>query len=333
MKKTKLIGLTTLLLSLGISGCFGTAGSDTNKGGKDDDGTTDVAEGTYMGVEKGHYKVDSKGNRLGEIEDHVLVDSTGDDKHKPVAATCALPGKGYKKCTVCGRFVEYSIDKLEHDYQPSSDPTKAATCTKPGYVECKMCGDLKETGKPLGHKFGAGEALTIEGATDAAVKKSSCTACSEISYEIDVKTGNFQLASGSSWKSGNNPESGAVKLNSDGQSFSFTFNLPKGFTGKMYQRAYMDNYSSNSSKKAFYETDSTANIEVLVNSNKVDLSSQNTVTFEQLFNGEVDGSNTVFKDILLGDVTLGTANTISYKRVKTLNMTVSTFVFVGSENA
>jgi len=320
MKKRKLIGLSALFLVLGATGCFG--GTETP-----------AKEAGYVSTKEGHYKIDEKGNKIGETEPHVLVDFEGDSTHKPVPATCEVSGKVCQKCEVCGKVVDKEVKPLDHDFVSSTDPDKAATCTRAGLLVCSRCGKTKESGEPLGHRWSTtGEALT-EGATDAAVKKYSCTACSAASYEIDVKTGNLQLASGSSWKSGNNPESGAVKLNSDGQSFSFTFNLPKGFTGKMYQRAYMDNYSSNSSKKAFYETDSTANIEVLVNSNKVDLSSQNTVTFEQLFNGEVDGSNTVFKDILLGDVTLGTANTISYKRVKTLNMTVSTFVFVGSENA
>jgi len=320
MKKRKLIGLSALFLVLGATGCFG--GTETP-----------AKEAGYVSTKEGHYKIDEKGNKIGETEPHVLVDFEGDSTHKPVPATCEVSGKVCQKCEVCGKVVDKEVKPLDHDFVSSTDPDKAATCTRAGLLVCSRCGKTKESGEPLGHRWSTtGEALT-EGATDAAVKKYSCTACSAASYEIDVKTGNLQLASGSSWKSGNNPESGAVKLNSDGQSFSFTFNLPKGFTGKMYQRAYMDNYSSNSSKKAFYETDSTANIEVLVNSNKVDLSSQNTVTFEQLFNGEVDGSNTVFKDILLGDVTLGTANTISYKRVKTLNMTVSTFIFVASENA
>ena len=320
MKKTKLIGLATLFLTLGVTGCFGP-------------GETPETEQTYVGKTEGHYKIDSKGNKVSELEPHVLVDSDGDATHKPVEPTCELNGKTYKVCEVCKKMVEQSVPALDHNWVSSTDPAKAATCTRAGLLECSRCGKTKETGKPLGHTWSTnGEALTATG-NNAAVKKYACTACSAASYEIDVKTGNLQLASGSSWKSGNNPESGSVKLNGDGQSFSFTFNLPNGFTGKMYQRAYMDNYSSNSSKKAFYETDNTANIEVSVNSNKVDLSSQNTVTFEQLFNGETDGSNTVFKDILLGDVTLGTANTISYKRVKTLNMTVSTFIFVASENA
>ena len=332
MKKTKLFGLTALLLSLGISGCFGSPTNEKNNGktdtsdGKDPEDT--VEEGTYMGVNDGHYKVDSKGNRMGKMEDHVLVESTGDATRTPVEATCALPGRGYKKCTVCGRFVDYTIPKKEHNYQPSNDPALAATCTRAGLEECTMCKATRETGKPLGHSFGDGEALTIEGATDAAVKKCTCSACSVNEYVIDVKTANMQLASGSSWKT--DPSTGAFKLNSDGNSASFTFKLPAGGKFKMYERAYMDAYKNNYEKKAFFATDNVCNIEVKVNDNVLDMSAQSNTIFSDVLGNSAEDiakDNSDVKDVLLGEVTLAADNTIVYKRVKTLNMIVSAFVF------
>jgi len=167
MKKKRLFSLATILLSLSISGCFST-------GTKTDDDDDKVTEGTYMGVEKGHYKVDSKGNRLGDMEDHVLVDSNGDDKHKPVAATCALPGKGYKKCTVCGRFVEYAIPKADHNWVASTDPAKAASCTRAGVEECSMCGLTRETGKPMGHQL-VPDTSNIDGVTKEKCTRDGCT--------------------------------------------------------------------------------------------------------------------------------------------------------------
>ena len=331
MKKTKLFGLTALLLSLGISGCFGPAStekkndSNTSEGDDPDD---KVVEGSYMGVNDGHYKVDSKGNRLGKLEDHVLVESEGDSAHTPVPATCALPGRGYKKCTVCGRFVDYTIPKLDHNYQPSSDPAKAATCTRAGLEECTMCKATRETGKPLGHSFGAGEALTIEGATDAAVKKCTCSVCNVDEYVIDVNTANMQLASGSAWKT--DPSTGAFKLNSDGHSASFTFKLPAGGKFKMYERAYMDAYKNNYEKKAFYATDNVCNIEVKINDNVLDMSAQSNTIFSDILGNSADDiakDNSDVKDVLLGEVTLAADNKIVYKRVKTLNMIVSAFIF------
>ena len=182
-------------------------------------------------------------------------------------------------------------------------------------------------GVPHEHAFGEAETLAAEG-TNAVVKKSVC-ACGVVKYEIDVKTAQMQLAEGSAWK--NDPSSGVFKLNKDGHSASFTFALPKGFTGKMYQRAYMDSYNQQKEKSMFYYTDNVANIEVKVNDNAIDLSGLKDVTFGQAFGDELNGSNSTVKDVYLGDVTLNAANTISYKRVKTLNQLVSAFVFIGTE--
>ena len=182
-------------------------------------------------------------------------------------------------------------------------------------------------GMPHEHAFGEAETLAAEG-TNAVVKKSVC-ACGVVKYEIDVKTAQMQLAEGSAWK--NDPSSGVFKLNKDGHSASFTFALPKGFVGKMYQRAYMDSYNQQKAKSLYYATDNVANIEVKINGNAIDMEPQKEVTFGQAFGDEVDGSNSTVKDVLIGDVTLAAANTISYKRVKTLNMIVSAFVFIGTE--
>ena len=313
MKKRKLIGLSALFLVLGATGCFG--GTETP-----------AKEAGYVSTKEGHYKIDEKGNKIGENEPHVLVDFEGDSTHKPVAPTCEVSGKVCQKCEVCGKVVDKEVPPLGHDFVGSSDPDKAATCTRAGLLVCSRCGKTKESGEPLGHKWStSGEALT-EGATDAAVKKYSCTACSASSYEIDVKTGNFKLGSGSTWK--NDPSTGVCKLNGDGQSYSFTFNLPKTFKGKMYQRAYMDQYNANKSKELYYATDSVSNTKVTVNNKAIDISSQSTVTFEKVFGDELDGSNSTVKDVLIGDVELATSNTITFERVKTLNMLVSAFLFV-----
>ena len=187
MKKKGFLSLGTFLLLFGLTACP-MGGGNNNNGGDDggDDGSS-VVEGSYMGVNDGHYKVDSKGNRLGKLEEHVLVESEGDSAHTPVPATCALPGKGYKKCTVCGRFVSYTIPKLAHDYQPSSDPAKAATCTKPGEVECTQCGETKESGKPLGHLL-TEEASGIDGVKKEICTRDGCTG-GEITLDVSKAAG------------------------------------------------------------------------------------------------------------------------------------------------
>lgn len=186
---------------------------------------------------------------------------------------------------------------------------------------------------PHVHEWTEAEA-PVEGANDAVVAKYTCAACGMVKYEIAAKTAKMVLASGSAWKT--DPTSsadGAFKLNKDGHSASFTFALPKGFQGKMYQRCYMDSYNSNKTKKMFYQTNNHACIEVKVNDNAIDLSQYETTTFQQVFGDELNGSNSVTKDVELGNVTLGTANTINYTRVETLNTLVTHFVFIGREAA
>ena len=172
----------------------------------------------------------------------------------------------------------------------------------------------------------------VEGATDAAVVKYVCPSCGMVKYEIAAKTAQMVLASGSAWKTDPTTSSdGAFKLNKDGHSASFTFALPKAFSGKMYQRCYMDQYSSNLNKKMFYQTNNHPCIEVTVNTDVVDLSQYADTTFKAVLGEELNGTNSLTKDVELGDVTLATANTIAYTRVETLNMLVTHFVFIGVE--
>jgi len=183
-----------------------------------------------------------------------------------------------------------------------------------------------------------------EGENDAVVKKYTCE-CGLVKYEIAASTGKFVLDGSSAWKNdASNPTKGDYfKLSSDGHSFHFTFALPKGFTGKMYQRGYMDSYSSNKNNKLFYARDSVSNIAVTVNNAEnpiamtgdypaVEGKTYENVIFSDVFGTDADANgNSAVKDVLIGDVTLGTANTITYKRVKTVNLTVSHLVFIGTE--
>ena len=176
-----------------------------------------------------------------------------------------------------------------------------------------------------------------EGATDAAVKKYTCE-CGKVKYEIAAETGNFVLAEdGSQWKT--EPTTGSFKLDkttgkAEGSNFSFTFALPKAFSGKMYQRGYMDQYGSNKTKKVYYQAGATKpNIEVTINNALVDMSEYSDLTFDQIFGDDLDGTNSTVKDVPVGDVNLLAANAVTYKRTQSLNMIVSTFVFIGTEAA
>ena len=102
----------------------------------------------------------------------------------------------------------------------------------------------------------------------------------------------------------------------------------------MYQRGYMDQYSSNKTKKVYYQAGATKpNIEVTINNALVDMSEYSDLTFDQIFGDDLDGTNSTVKDVPVGDVNLLAANAVTYKRTQSLNMIVSTFVFIGTEAA
>ena len=311
--KKRLIGLVTLLMSLGVAGCFG------------NNTTTPEEKEGYTATEKGHYKFEN--GKKGDLEPHTYVPYAGDDKHVPEVATCDKAGKSFEICEVCKRINTISSKPLDHEL---IDNGSTATCESDGILsqKCANCNYKKtENVKALGHDWGTVTAV------NAKVGKATCgrSNCGKTEYVIDVKTGGFELASGSAWK--NDPSSGEMKLSKDGYSFSFTFNLPKGFVGKMYQRGYMDSYSANSSKKVYYQTNNESNINVTINNQAVDMSDDyfKNLVFSDVYGEELDGSNSTVKDILIGEVNLGTENTITFKRVQTLNIIVSSFVFVGAE--
>ena len=150
----------------------------------------------------------------------------------------------------------------------------------------------------------------------------------KVKYEIDVYTANMQLIDGGNWKTA--PETGAFKIGNNQGAAYFEFSIPRSFTGKMYQTAYIDSYSANKTKNAFIYNDQ-INLDISVNGSLLDLYPLTSLTFQQIFNDEVDGSNSVLKDVYLSDVNLGTHNSIIYRRLSSYNMTVSRFVFIGNE--
>ena len=180
MKKRKLIGLVTMLLSLGISGCVIPGGDD---GGDDD-------KIEYVATNDGHYKL-INGEKSGALEPHVLVDSKGDKKHVPVDATCDRVGKAFKECTICGRFIDQVVPPLGHDWVNQATGEGAATCTRAGVVDlkCSRCDATKtETGsKPLGHQLTAVD-TGVDGVTKGRCTRQGCTG-GEIELDVSKAQG------------------------------------------------------------------------------------------------------------------------------------------------
>ena len=187
MKKTKLFGLTTLLLSLGLTACLGTNDGGGGGGGGNTNTTVDPNDPdlSWSGGAETHYKTDKSGNRVTEPEAHSWVEYKGDDRHKVKEATCKLPGIGFKQCSVCLKIVETTTPKLNHDYENVAGDD-AATCERAGIIHkvCTMCGDeITEDGVPaLGHDLQAAET------GKAGVSKFTCKreGCTHVEYVLDV---------------------------------------------------------------------------------------------------------------------------------------------------
>ena len=123
---------------------------------------------------------------------------------------------------------------------------------------------------------------------------------------------------------------GYTKLNANGDIMSFKFNVNKYFKGKMYLFGCMDGWGSNSGKKAF-SYNGNPNIEVKVNDEALNIAALADVVYTDFLSGDAsdysDDGYGYIGDILL----VPGVNTVSYKRVASMNTLVKDFVFVGQE--
>ena len=104
---------------------------------------------SFIGTADGHYKVDSKGNRISQREPHTLEEYEGDARHECISATCTSVGRGYKKCKICGKIVEYVIPKLDHDYGEWTVITPSTATSKGLKVRtCSVCNTREEADIP-----------------------------------------------------------------------------------------------------------------------------------------------------------------------------------------
>jgi hypothetical protein len=271
---------------------------------------------TFKSEKAGLYNIQLRGSQSGNLAENVSVKVNGAD----VAISGELKGSTYSPAELVIGQVELPV---------AEDNTLTIKCL----AESSQLTINGIKLFPHEHAWAEATEQPTEGATDAAVVKYVCPDCGMVKYEIAAKTAQMQVSADSDWKTNPTTSSdGAFKLN-NGKTATFTFALPKGFSGKMYQRCYMDSYNSNKTKKVLYATNNHSNIEVKINDVALDFSRYENTTFQQIFGDETNGSNSLTLDFELGGVTLATANTISYKRVETLNMLVTHFVFIGREAA
>lgn len=186
MKKTKLLGLTTLLLSLGLAGCFG--GGDTD---------SDPNKTEYVTDKDTHTLVDGKGNTIEGPTAHDWVEDTG---RKSVDPTCTLPGKKYLKCSVCKRKGDEDIPALGHNMVDNPAYTEdAPTCTTGGSIhqKCSRPGCTYEVNEDKG---ALGHDMQDVPTNKDGVTKGACSRGDVVEYVLDIsKTDSGWKDAASKW--------------------------------------------------------------------------------------------------------------------------------------
>ena len=205
MKKKRFIGLVTLLMSLGVAGCFG-------PGAKVDDTKDDG----YYGDAEGHYKLEN--GKKGAKEPHVYVPYEGDKSHVVTEATCDRGGKTYEICEVCKRINPKTTSALGHDL---IDNGSTATCESAGVLnqKCSRCDYTKnEATAALGHQWGAAETIK-DGITKATCGRSGC---SSVSYTFDT------AKTDSGWNGATGTGNTEYKMGSRSKEENGTWNVTAG---------------------------------------------------------------------------------------------------------
>lgn len=332
MKKTKLLSLTGLMLSLGLASCQSTPAEPVKEEAKD------PMEGKVYGADDNiHWLEDAKTHVIDKSTraDHEFEPFAGDSKHEPIAATCTEPGEKFERCKDCGFVRTVNIDMVEHKYV--EDPTKAveATCSKVGKkVEvCSACQAQNEIEVPKNgvHAFG-GEATLVHAAEDGAKSKLSVKSCSNegctSGKDFIVDAISYTTISGA-LRDGITDNS--MKLKSNNNSVTYKIDMDKAYEGcKVALFGYIDNYNdgNNNNQNKGYFVNGSATFSVTVNGTAVQI--KNEQTFAQM--GMVEGENHLGVAMLCyldatADLVQG-ENTIVYKRLGSYNLNVFEIHFI-----
>ena len=248
------------------------------------------------------------------------------------AATCEEKGSKERSCA-CGEKQTQDIAALDHDWD-NGVVTQAATCAVPGVMTytCKRCQKTKTEEIKADHTWG--EATPVAGAdNEAAYNMFTCTLCGAKKIEIAAKQAEGKATIDGSLKSDTTyPD--YMKLNTNGNSITYTFNSSIAGNATIYQRGVMDYWhdgnNENQARNYYSGKNSTdGNFELKVNDQVVDYSWSKDVTYEDMLPGEYTGSYSPLGDAKIGACAINAgANTITYKRTESYNMLIKDFVII-----
>lgn len=139
------------------------------------------------------------------------------------------------------------------------------------------------------------------------------------------------MAEGSTNKDGT--PAGFLKLNSNGNSISYKFNIDANLDGQLYQRGKMDSYGSNKNTTYYSQTKGAkhGNFKATMNGSTVYYGDKKDVTYGSMLGENVDADNySDVCDCLIGDAFVKNGeNNFSFERVDSYNLAISEFVFIG----
>ena len=312
--------LTTMLtfVALALTACGGTP-------------NTPSEEAKWETNNTHHWHINAEGEKVDNAK-HEFEE----DPAQAVAATCEQDGKKVEVCKVCGFVKESKITALGHDWD-GGEITKEATCSVPGErtYHCKRegCTATKTEEIKADHVWGAAQAVTGEGA-DVDYNLFTCTVCGTKKIEFVAKQPDGKCTIDGSLKSDSTfPD--YLKLGTNGNSISYSFNYATAGKAKVYMRGVMDYWhdgnNENQARDGYYagKNSSDGNFELKVNDEVVDYSWSKGMTYEDLIPGEAQGTYSALADCLVGDCNIAAGpNTFVFKRTESYNLLIKDFVII-----
>lgn len=173
---------------------------------------------------------------------------------------------------------------------------------------------------PHTHSFGTETSMPASNGA-MAYKYSECE-CGKKRIGLAAPYGTF--ASGSSNKNGT-PE-GCLKLNTNGNSISYVFNMNGSGTANIVLEGCMDNFSSNGDRNMYTNgSNGNANIEFKINNNTIDISEYKNISYGSMFpsTNPVASGYSGFGMVDLGEIYyIDGNNTFVIKRLASYNIII-----------
>lgn len=307
MKKIKLVGLLSLLLSLGVVGCG------------ESDAPVYESDKTYHWLLTPEGEVDKETKVKHEFGEPVIV----------TPATCTAVGKQKEICKVCGYVKESDTKKLDH-VMTVDVPSKKVdpTCDVAGKTvkKCANCDHEEETAIPAkGHTFTSTTISTYVEGVSSAVVHEECSTCHQKRITVDAMK--YTKLQGSKKSA---PDE-TLKLNANNDYVEYKFTMPAAFTGTAALYGWVDYWkdgSNNNDQRGFTSRKSGQGFNVSLNINDQEVEITNLGTYESMGMTAGQGGNGSFTLCDLGAATLPAGEiTLTYTRIESYNLNISQIVF------